>query len=101
MWCFYSISSTAKNPRIREMTRSIGHELDLERRRNNPEPPVDDAGELADDVFGTDAATRLAVPDGPAMYERIREAVARYSAVDFLQFDPTREPPPSDVPNEC
>jgi hypothetical protein len=101
MWCFYSISSTAKNPKIREMTRSIGHELALEWRRNNPEPPVDDAGELADYVFGTDAANRLGVPDGPAIHERIREAVARYSAADFLQFDPTREPPPSDIPNEC
>jgi hypothetical protein len=101
LWCFYSISSTAKNPKIREMTRSYGHELALQWRRNNPEPPVDNAGDLGDYVFGSDAANRLGVPDGPEIHERIRQGVARYTAEDFLSFDPTKEPPPSDVPNEC
>jgi len=101
LWCFYSISTTAKNPEVREMTRTMGHELAMKWRHDNPEPPVDDAGQLADYVFGSDAANRLGVLDGPKIHEQIRQGVAKYKPEDFLSFDPSREPPPSDVPNTC
>ena len=28
-------------------------------------------------------------------------AAARFTAIDFLLFDPTKEPPPSDIPEDC
>jgi hypothetical protein len=61
-----------------------------------------DAGpfEVADLVFGHDPAERLGAPDA-AMGAELRAAAAKFSAVDYLYFDPAKEPPPSDVPAEC
>lgn len=101
LWCFYTISATAKNSGIREMARRLGHERALEWRRENPGPPSDDAAELSDFLFGTIAANGLGVPEGAAIRGQIQAAAARYSAEDFLDFDPSREPPPADVPQPC
>jgi hypothetical protein len=100
LWCFYSISATAKDPELRAMAYRMGHERAIVWRRRHPDPPLDDADALSNFVFGTDAAERLGVED-PTMRERVRKAVARFTAMDFLDFDPTREPPPSDLPREC
>ncbi|HYL77446.1 MAG TPA: hypothetical protein VEU96_24745 [Bryobacteraceae bacterium] len=100
LWCFYSIGATAKNPKLRAMARAIGEERARQWRRDHPEPPLDDAGELSDFVFGADTARRLGVPDN-GLRERVRRAVAQYTAADFLDFDPAKEPPPSDIPREC
>src|SRR5260370_36339605 len=95
LWCFYTISATAKNPKLRRMARDFGHERALEWRRIHaavpPDASADDLGNLA---FGSDAADRLGVPS-PAMKEQIRQAVARHSVIEFLQFDPAQERPPS------
>ncbi|HEY6390535.1 MAG TPA: hypothetical protein VIX89_04615 [Bryobacteraceae bacterium] len=101
LWCFYTISSTAKDPELRKIARIMGHERALEWRRIHPRVPSDSsADEISNLVFGSDAADRLGVVD-PRMKERLRRAAAQYSAVDFLDFDPTREPPPSDLPMRC
>ena len=101
LWCFYTISATAKNPELRKRAREMGHERALEWRRIHPGvPPASDADEISDLVFGSDAADRLSVVD-LAMKKLLRHEAARYSAMDFLGFDPTREPPPSDLPKQC
>jgi hypothetical protein len=101
LWCFYTISATAKNPKLRHVAREMGHERALEWRRvQGTVPPDLSVDEVADLVFGSDAADRLGVRD-PAMKEQLRRMAARYTAVDFLLFDSTREPPPSDIPKDC
>ena len=101
LWCFYTISATARNPKLREMARRMGHERALQWRRLHPMVPsrtnVDD---LSDLLFGSDAADRLGARD-PHYKQQLRAAVHRYTAIDFLLFDPTREPPPSDIPEQC
>ena len=101
LWCFYTISATAKNPNLRAMARKMGHERATEYRRIHASlAPDESADELANLVYGYDAAARLGVPDA-AMKRQLRQATARYTAVDFLAFDPTREPPPTDIPLAC
>jgi hypothetical protein len=51
-------------------------------------------------VFGSKGAAGLGVSDG-AMKEELGRAAARFSARDFLDFDPAIEPPPVDVPEDC
>jgi hypothetical protein len=51
-------------------------------------------------VFGSKAAAGLGVGDD-ALKEELRRAAARFSARDFLDFDPAIEPPPVDVPEDC
>lgn len=59
-----------------------------------------DAGTIADYAFGSDAADSLGVRDD-SLKEEIRRAAPRYSARDYLLFDPLTEPPPADVPDDC
>src|SRR5260370_34185662 len=64
LWCFYTISASAKNPELRKRALEMGHERALEWRRIHPRvPPDSDADAIADLVFGSDAAGRLAVVD--------------------------------------
>jgi hypothetical protein len=58
------------------------------------------ADEISDFVQGTDAADRLGVPDR-ALKRIIKQIGARFSATDYLWFDPHIEPPPRDVPAQC
>jgi len=99
--CFYNIWATSSNPELSAMAYRMGRERAIEWRRVNP-PPTDKT--RADDVsylvFGTDAAERLGVPDAH-MRAALREAAARFSAFDFMLFDPVREPPPADLPEQC
>jgi hypothetical protein len=78
----------------------MGRERAIEWRRTHADAPAGNVDRLTEFVFGTDAADRLGVRND-AVRERLRAAVSRFSPVDFLLFDPTREPPPSDIPKRC
>ena len=101
LWCFYTISATSKDPKLREMARKMGHERALEWRRINPMVPAKiSVDEVATLLYGSDAADRLGARD-PGFKQQLRNAVRGYTATDFLLFDPAREPPPSDIPDQC
>jgi hypothetical protein len=101
LWCFYTISATAKNPKLSETARKMGHERALEWRRIHTNiPATTNVDYISDLVYGSDAADRLGVRD-PGFRHQLRDSVRRYSTTDFLGFDPAREPPPSDIPDQC
>jgi hypothetical protein len=101
LWCLYTISDTAKDPKLRETARKMGHERALEWRRiHTVVPTKTDADELSNLVFGSQAADRLGASD-PVFKQQMRTAVRGISVTDFLLFDPAREPPPSDIPDQC
>lgn len=98
---FYNIAETSSDPALASIARRMGQERAREWRRLHPVVPSN-AGpdEVTVLVFGQDAATRLGVPD-PRMQAALLQAAARFTAYDFLWFDPRKEPPPSDVPEPC
>jgi hypothetical protein len=97
----YTISNTAKNHQLRKMARSLGEEHVRQWRSEHKEPPTDDPIDLFIFVFGADAADRLLGEGDATLKGRVEAAAQRVSSVDFLKFDATREPPPSDVPKPC
>ncbi len=98
---FSNIAGTSENRELRRRAWNMGHERAIEYRRIHPVVPPDVwAGELTDMVFGEDSAARLGVPDA-RMHTLLREAAARFSVIDYLLFDPAKEPPPSDIPKAC
>jgi hypothetical protein len=101
IWCFYTISVTAKSERVRAMARTMGQEHARQWRRDHLEPPTTDADELFNFVSGEKSADLLLGDSDPALRLRVQEAASRFSAVDFLGFDPKIEPPPSDIPKSC
>jgi hypothetical protein len=79
----------------------MGRERARAWRATHRELPAEaDAGTVADFAFGDDAATSLGLPDA-RLRRQLRRAAARFTARDFMLFDPVSEPPPSDVPEEC
>jgi hypothetical protein len=98
---FYNIAETSQNLKLSRTAWSRGHELAVEWRRIHPTVPADaNANDVSDLVFGHDPAARLGAPDA-RMGMQLRNAAARFSVDDFLLFDPVKEPPPADIPQEC
>lgn len=98
---FYNIWVTSGDKELSKMAFKMGHERAIEWRRIHPAPPPDaDANDITDLIFGDDAAGRLGVPDA-RMHTQLRLAAAKFTVIDYLLFDPAKEPPPSDIPKQC
>jgi hypothetical protein len=63
-------------------------------------PENADADEIADLVFGWLAASKLGQNDARIKPE-LAQAASRFGAIDYLLFDPAKEPPPGDIPDMC
>jgi hypothetical protein len=101
LWCFYTLSVTVKDERLRQMAREMGAERATKWRQDHKTLPSDaDANTIAEFVFGGDAADNLGRRDD-VLKKQLQQAAARYPARDYLEFDPLTEPPPTDVPDEC
>lgn len=101
LWCFYTLSTVVEDERLRGMARRMGIERAHQWRRLHRWLPLDaDAGVIADLAFGSDAADGLGVRD-ERLKGQIRRAAPSHTAREYLLFDPLREPPPGDVPEEC
>ena len=101
LWCFYSISSTAGNQDLRAMAHGIGQERAYQWRHDHPELRFECADDITNLVFGSHASDLLLGRHDDGLRAGIEAGAARYCAVDFLEFDPRREPPPSDLPDSC
>lgn len=101
LWCFYSLGNAVSDEAVQRMALRMGRErARLWRRQHRSLPKDADAGLVADYAFGSDAADSLGFKD-ERLKEQIRRAAERFTARDFLQFDPLTEPPPTDVPDDC
>jgi hypothetical protein len=99
--CFHYISLTSKDASLRRTVREMGRERALRWRRDNSRlAPDADADDLIYLIHGAPSATGLGFPD-KALDRQIKEAAGCFTASDFLSFDPRREAPPLDVPEQC
>jgi hypothetical protein len=101
LFCFYTISSTAKNQKLREMARTMGQERAREWRREYSKMAVNDAGDVLFLVDGARNADLLMGDVDPRLKARLLNAARHFPAADFFGFDPQREPPPADIPELC
>jgi hypothetical protein len=98
---FHNIHFTSLDPRLSRMAWEMGSERALEWRRLHPTLPRDASADTVGDlVFGLDAAERLGVPN-PRLRAQLAAAAPRFSAADYLLWDPARESPPRDIPAAC
>lgn len=99
--CFDSISATARDPELRRLARTLGRERARQWRRECATVPHNaKPDDIADLVFGADAADSLGLPDD-SFKQQLRKVARNFDSLDFLYFDPASEPPPTDVPEEC
>ncbi len=101
LWCFYTISTTARSDKLRAMAREMGVERARQWRHDHPQVPTGDPEELAAFVSGEKSVDLLLGDSDPAIKHQTQEAANRFSALDFLGFDPSLEPPPSSIPISC
>jgi hypothetical protein len=101
VWWFGAISNTVRGERLRQLARGMALGCAHRWRQTHRALPADaDAETIADFVSGADAAEALGLRDG-RLKEQLRRAASRFSARDYLDFDPLKEAPPADVPDEC
>jgi len=101
LWCFYTLSSTAADPWLKQNAWRMGQERARQWRRINPRVPKDaDADEIASLVFGSLAADCLEIRDD-TMKPALAEAAKRFTVVDFLRFDPANGIIPDDLREVC
>jgi hypothetical protein len=99
--CFYSIADTARDQELRSTADRLAHETARRWAKLYPTVPAKaSANDIADLVFGWLPASELGVSDA-SVKPALRAAAARYKPEDFIEFDPAKEPPPSDVPAAC
>jgi hypothetical protein len=101
LWCFYSLSNAAADPWLRRTAWQMGRERARQWRRDNPRVPSDaDADTVAALVSGSYSADLFGVRDD-AMKAALASAAHRFSALDFLRFDPATGVIPDNVPDSC
>ncbi len=99
--CFQNIAATASDPRLKQTALRFGRERARQWRAMWPSPPrKTNPAAIIDLILGSDAADWLGATD-PRMKQRLAAVATRFSVSQFLDFDPAKEPPPGDVPEEC
>ncbi|HEV2765660.1 MAG TPA: hypothetical protein VGV38_21935, partial [Pyrinomonadaceae bacterium] len=100
-WWFGASADSFKDPAHARAARRFGLECARRWRASHPVLPARaDADTVVTYLSGDQAANTFGLRD-PALNEQIRLAAARFTARDFLKFDPLSEPPPSDLPDKC
>ncbi len=101
VWWFYNIESTVKDANLRRVARRMGRERAMRwRRLHRSLPREPDANTISEYVFGSQAADNLDVRDDKLRRE-LQRIAGRFSARDYLEWNPLVEPPPIDMPAEC
>jgi len=101
LYFFYSVALTSQDRKLRKMARDMGKES-FSRWRNNYHslPPDADPDTIIEYLYAASAAEQFGVHNR-TLKRHLRKATKRYTAADFLWFDPLREAPPEDVPESC
>lgn len=93
LWCFFSIARTARDPQLARAALAMARErAHAWRREHRVVPSGADPDEIANLVQGAFVSDLLGAPDN-GFKEQLRRAARRFSADDFLDFDPRKAPP--------
>ena len=95
LWCFHSIASTSADPEACRLALEMGSRLARKwYGSETARPVIADAGEAAYYIALIDVTSRLGVEDA-ALREHVRQESRRFTAREYLGFDPRHEPPPA------
>jgi hypothetical protein len=98
LWCFYTISHTSRDRRLRTQARQMARDLARRWRKMHPHVPADaSARDIYRFVVGAYTADRLGFRDA-RFKEELRQAAGRFTAQDYLGFDAAHESPRLDDP---
>ena len=102
LWCFYTISASTADPKLKKLAWTMGQNCARRWRRKNPRLPERfTAGSISYWVFADYSATLLGIPGIGNIKESLKNAAVRFRPEDFLGFNPTAGPIPKDLPKLC
>jgi hypothetical protein len=100
IWTFLDLTRSS-DPEVRQRARVIGQELARRWLRENARIPENAPAHTLDRFcMGLFSADRVGVPS-LRLKEQLGNAAKRFGPMDFLSFDPRKEPPPDDLSNPC
>ena len=101
LWCFYTISASAAEPRLKALAWKMGQDRARQWLRQNPQLPKQftTPGQVSYWVFASHSANLLGIRVPPNK-EVLRRAAAQFRPEQFLGFDP-KKPIPRDQPKLC
>ena len=94
LWCFHCVASTSADAELRALAREMG--ASLARRWQSEQralPELADADEVGYYMSMIDVSSRLGI-DNHRLREHVRQGSRRFTAREYLGFDPVREAPP-------
>jgi hypothetical protein len=101
MYCFYSQAETASDVQLRREALVLGIESAKKWTKAHRTLPANANADLVYTyVAGWLTASQLGMKDA-AIQPVLRAAAVRFRPVDYLLFDPAKEPPPADIPENC
>jgi len=101
LWWFGALATRVKDPALQRTARGMARELARRWRHTHRRLPRPlDADTVAEFAAGDDDANALNLRDRKLQLQ-IRRAAPRFTARDYLSFDPRSDPRPGDVPEDC
>ena len=93
LWCFHCVAATSADSELGALARQMGTTLALKwQGEQRTLPELADPGEVGYYVSMIDVSSRLGV-GSPGLWEHVRQGSRRFTARDYLGFDPLREAP--------
>src|SRR5262245_54488351 len=99
--CFPLIAFTSRDPTLRRMARQFGRDLVLRWQAVCPEVPAKARPNVLLKLVVVGCAGESFGLRNQGLKHQIRLSARRFSAEDLLGFEPTQEPPPDDLPEDC
>jgi hypothetical protein len=101
LYFFKLVASTSRDENLRKVARKMGKErLRHWAHDRHSLPPNADADTIIE-YYHEDSTAEMFDVGNKMLKQQILEAAKRFSATDFLWFDPLSEPPATDVPQDC
>ncbi len=97
LWCFHCVASTSADSNLRALAREMGATLARKWRDSQQAlPELADADEVGYYMSMIDVAQRLGI-ETPQLRDHVGQGSRRFTAKDYLGFDPVREAPPANA----
>lgn len=101
LYFFYHVALTARDRNLRNMARNMGKESFSRWRNKYHALPSNADPDTIIDYFHADSTAEQFGLRNKKLKQQLQEATKRFTAADFLWFDPLHESPPEDVPESC
>jgi hypothetical protein len=101
LYFFYHVGLTARDRGLRKMARDMGRESFSRWQNHYQSLPRKADPDTIIDYFHADSTAEQFGVRNKNLKRELREAAKRYTAADFLWFDPLKEAPPENVPESC